>query len=176
MKAVAATMPDSLVQSFRQEDAVDFVVLPKIKFAVISSRRDWDKHEPRMWSRASGLTDHELSDFVIENDLVQVRAGATAYGTIIFGKIRIPAINDSEGEGFIHVRSVSQVLLRDCLNLSVSILLLDQAYPDQSRAHGTEDVIFHSLFTEEGNRNADGQPTTWRAIQTRDTPLEYFDE
>ncbi|KAG9080243.1 hypothetical protein FRC06_006899 [Ceratobasidium sp. 370] len=85
--------------------------LPKIKLAVISSRHDWDKHEPRMWSRARGLTDSELSDFVIENDLIEVRTGATSYGTI-----------------------------------------------------------------NEGNRNADGQPTTFRAIQTRDTPLDYFNE
>ncbi|KAG8721608.1 hypothetical protein FRC08_011798 [Ceratobasidium sp. 394] len=89
-----------------QERAIEAFneVLPKIKLAIISSRHDWDNHEPRMWSRASGLTDPELSNFVIENDLVEVRAGATSYGTIILGKIRIPAINDSEGEGFVHVR------------------------------------------------------------------------
>ena len=59
-----------------------------------------------MWSRAAGLSDEELVGFDIEKDLVQIRSGATSYGTIIFGKIRIPAINDDEGEGFVHVRFV----------------------------------------------------------------------
>lgn len=57
-------------------------VLPKIQLAIISSRRDWNNHEPRMWSRASGLDDAVLTSFEIENDLVEVRAGGTAYGTI----------------------------------------------------------------------------------------------
>ena len=59
-----------------------------------------------MWSRAAGLSDAELVAFDLEKDLVQVRSGPTAYGTIIFGKIRIPSINDDEGEGFVHVRCV----------------------------------------------------------------------
>ena len=57
-------------------------MLPKIKLAIISSRLDWDNHEPRMWSRASGLDDAALTSFVVEEDLVEVRAGGTAYGTI----------------------------------------------------------------------------------------------
>jgi hypothetical protein len=28
------------------------IVLPEIKRAVIHSRHDWNKHEPKMWSRA----------------------------------------------------------------------------------------------------------------------------
>lgn len=105
-----------------------------------------------MWSRAAGLTDHALTDFTIKNDLILVRSAATSYGTIILGKIRIPAVNDDEGEGFIHVR------IHDPPN------------------KGDEDVRFHSLFTDEGNRDVDGHPTTWRAVQTIDTPLEFFNE
>lgn len=48
-------------------------VLDRIKFEVIKSRRHWDQHEPKMWSRASGLTDDDLTNFTIENDLVLVR-------------------------------------------------------------------------------------------------------
>lgn len=59
-----------------------------------------------MWSRAAGLSDHELANFTIENDLVEIRTGAVSYGTVIFGKIRIPAVNDKLGEGYIHVRCV----------------------------------------------------------------------
>lgn len=124
------------------------VVLPQIKHAIIASRHDWDKHQPKMWSRAAGLSDSALTAFNLEQDLVAVRSGGTSYGTVILGKIRIPAIED----GFIHVR------IHDPPN------------------KGVEDVKFHSLFTDEGNRNADGHPTTWRAIQNSDTPLEFFNE
>ncbi|EKM80711.1 hypothetical protein AGABI1DRAFT_112458 [Agaricus bisporus var. burnettii JB137-S8] len=127
-------------------------VLRAIKSEIVRSRHHWDKHEPKMWSRIAHLSDHELTHFTIEKDLVVVRSGATSYGNIIFGKIRIPAVNDDEGEGFIHVR------IHDPPN------------------HGTGDVKFHSILTVEGNRNAEGHPTTWRAIQTRDAPLEFFNE
>lgn len=83
-------------------------VLPKIKHAILQSRRDWDKHEPQMWSRAARLSDAELTHFTIEGDLVQVRSGAVSYGTIIFGKIRIPAVEDELGQGYVHVRYVGQ--------------------------------------------------------------------
>ncbi|KAJ2931285.1 hypothetical protein H1R20_g5789, partial [Candolleomyces eurysporus] len=125
-------------------------VLPTIKSEIVKSRRHWDLHEPKMWSRAQGLSEKELVDFTIENDLVEIRSAVTSYGVIILGKIRIPAVNDEEGEGFIHVR------IHDPPN------------------RGTEDVKFHSLFTDEGERDADGRPTKWRAIQTADVPLEFF--
>ncbi|KAH7344844.1 hypothetical protein B0J17DRAFT_624129 [Rhizoctonia solani] len=197
IKGIAVSMPDNYVQSFssdpihlsclksnslqllhdrgfRMSDTVALSephpptsraieafnqVLPKIKLAVTSSRRDWNLHEPRMWARASGLSDNELTKFVIEDDLIEVRAGSTAYGTIVLGKIRISGIKDEEGEGFIHVR------IHDPPNKALLGAL-----------QGTDDVIFHSLFTDEGNRDADGRPTTFRAIQTRETPLEFFNE
>lgn len=60
---------------------------------------------PRMWSRASKLSDAELSHFTIKEDLIEVSAGPTSYGAIILGKIRIPALKtEEEGEGFVHVR------------------------------------------------------------------------
>ncbi|KAH9892586.1 hypothetical protein C8Q73DRAFT_64505 [Cubamyces lactineus] len=128
------------------------VVEHTIKSEILKSRHDWNKHEPRMWSRAAGISDADLVAFNIREDLVECRSAPTSYGTIILGKIRLPAIRDDEGEGFVHVR------IHDPPN------------------RGTEDVIFHSLFTDEGNRDEDGHPTTWRAIQTRDTPLEFFNE
>jgi len=58
-----------------------------------------------MWSRAFKASDAELVNFTIREDLVEVRAGSTSYGVIIFGKIRIPALTSEEaGEGFVHVR------------------------------------------------------------------------
>ncbi|RPD60053.1 hypothetical protein L226DRAFT_534996 [Lentinus tigrinus ALCF2SS1-7] len=128
------------------------VVEHTIKSEILKSRHDWDKHEPRMWSRAQGVSNEDLVAFSIRDDVVEIRSAPTSYGTIILGKIRLPAINDAEGEGYIHVR------IHDPPN------------------RGTEDVVFHSLWTDEGNRDADGRPTTWRAIQNRDTPLEFFNE
>jgi hypothetical protein len=61
-----------------------------------------------MWSRAVGLSDAELTDFTIEQDLIEVRSGAVSYGAIILGKIRIPAVNDELGLGYVHVRCVGQ--------------------------------------------------------------------
>ncbi|TBU49508.1 hypothetical protein BD309DRAFT_986473 [Dichomitus squalens] len=128
------------------------IVEHKIKSEIIKSRHDWNKHEPRMWSRAHGVSDEDLVAFKIRQDLVEIRSAPTSYGTIILGKIRLPGVRDAEGEGYIHVR------IHDPPN------------------RGVEDVLFHSLWTDEGNRNADGHPTTWRAIQNFDTPLEFFNE
>jgi hypothetical protein len=52
------------------------------------------------------LSDAELVAFDVNSDLVEVRSGPTAYGQVIFGKIKIPAIQDEKGEGFVHVRYV----------------------------------------------------------------------
>jgi hypothetical protein len=79
-------------------------VVGRIKQEIIRSRRHWDAHEPRMWKRAAHLSDQELTDFNLDKDLVLVSSAATTYGTIVLGKIRISAINDDLGEGFIHVR------------------------------------------------------------------------
>ncbi|KIY74390.1 hypothetical protein CYLTODRAFT_416229 [Cylindrobasidium torrendii FP15055 ss-10] len=122
--------------------------LKQIKFEIVKSRNHWDKHEPKMWRRAQGVSDEELVNFTLEDDLVLVRSAATSYGTIILGKIRLPAIQD----GYVHIR------IHDV------------------PGEGTDNVRYHSLWTDEGTPNEDGQPTTWNAIQTQDTPLEFFNE
>ncbi|KAK7053474.1 hypothetical protein VNI00_004100 [Paramarasmius palmivorus] len=127
-------------------------VLPQIKSAILASRKHWDQHEPRMWSRVQELKDEELVGFTIEDDLYLVRSAPTTYGTIILGKIRIPAVNDDEGEGYVHVR------IHDPPN------------------RGTEDIIFHSIFTDEGTRDEDGQASVYRAVQTKERELEFFHE
>ena len=68
-----------------------------IKSEILKSRNHWDLHEPKMWSRAQGVSDKDLVAFTIRDDLVEVRSAATSYGAIILGKIRLPAINDEEG-------------------------------------------------------------------------------
>ncbi|KAF8813783.1 hypothetical protein BYT27DRAFT_7180543 [Phlegmacium glaucopus] len=128
------------------------IVLPRIKSEILSSRHQWNKHEPRMWSRAAHVSDADLTSFSIEDDLVEIRSAATSYGVLIFGKIRLPAINDEKGEGFVHVR------IHDPPN------------------RGSEDVRFHSIFTEEIRPDEENPPTGYCAIQTLDKPLEFFNE
>jgi len=136
------------------ENAIDAfnVVLHTIKSEIVKSRHHWNQHERRMWSRAAHLSDDELTSFNIEHDLVQIRSGATAYGIIVFGKIRIPAVHDEKGEGFVHVR------IHDPPN------------------RGSEDVRFHSIFTEEIRPDEETPPTGYCAIHTIDKPLEFFNE
>ena len=83
------------------------VVEHTIKSEILKSRHHWNKHEPRMWSRAEGISDEELVAFSVRSDLVEIRTAPTSYGTIILGKLRLPAVNDSEGEGYVHVRCVA---------------------------------------------------------------------
>jgi len=128
------------------------ILLPTIKSEILKSRHHWNKHEPRMWLRAAHLSDHELTSFTIEHDLVLIRSGTTSYGVIVFGKIRIPAVHDEKGEGFVHVR------IHDPPN------------------RGSEDVRFHSIFTEEIRPDEETPPTGYCAIQTLDKPLEFFNE
>ena len=168
-----------------------------IKEEIIKSRHHWNRHEPRMWSRAAHLSDHKLTSFSVDKDLVLVSSAATAYGTIILGKIRIPGINDDQGEGFVHVRfvvygtyTIGGVGNGDLTSVAPRGLGFMTHQTRYYRFHllppialltlkpcqGTEDITFHSIFTDEGNRDKDGHPTTWRAIQTADTPLVFFNE
>lgn len=41
-------------------------------------------------------------------DLVLVSSAQTTYGQIILGKIRLPGVKDEHGEGFVHVRYVTE--------------------------------------------------------------------
>jgi len=120
-----------------------------IQIEILKSRHHWDKHQPEMWSRARSLSDEELATFHPKDDLVEVRSAVVSYGTILLGKLRIPAVKDSKGEGFVHVR-----------------------------IHDTpgKPFTFHSIFTDERDRDADGHPRGWEALQTRETPLEFFNE
>ncbi|EGN99812.1 hypothetical protein SERLA73DRAFT_180029 [Serpula lacrymans var. lacrymans S7.3] len=125
-------------------------VLHTIKHDLIKTRHDWDKHDPRTFLRVKDLSDAQLTHFSVENDLIEIRTGAVSYGTIILGKIRIPAVNDAEGQGFVHVR------IHDPPN------------------RGEEDVTFHSLHIAEAGLDADGHPHIWKAIQRADDPLAFF--
>ncbi|KAJ6501041.1 hypothetical protein C8R47DRAFT_1108729 [Mycena vitilis] len=135
-------------------------VAHEIKAAIVASRHDWDKHEPKMWALASQTSDHDLTHFTVKNDLVAVRSAVASYGNILLGKIRIRAIkldsaegeNDDDKLGFIFVR------IHD------------------SPGDGVENSKFHSLFTEEGKDKEGHNNGVYRAIQSNSTPLEFFNE
>ena len=76
-----------------------------------------------MWSRAAGISDHDLVDFDFEKDLVEIRSAIVSYGTIVLGKLRLPAVNDAEGEGFVHVR-IHDPPNRVCVHPFLPYLLL----------------------------------------------------
>lgn len=49
-----------------------------IKNEFHKSRQRWDDHEPEMFARVKGFTDHQLlEDVDLEKDLLQVRTGET---------------------------------------------------------------------------------------------------
>ncbi|KAL8292085.1 hypothetical protein RQP46_001551 [Phenoliferia psychrophenolica] len=105
-----------------------------------------------MFARApvDAISDDDLTGWSLKDDLISIRSGPTAYGTILIGKLRIPAVKDAQGEGFVHVRV------------------------HDPPAHGTQDVTFHSFFTDEVRE--DDKVVDWRAIQTNDRALEFFNE
>ena len=54
--------------------------LPELKNEFHKSRSKWDQHEPGMFIRVKGFTDHELLEGIdLAKDLVQVRTGESAF-------------------------------------------------------------------------------------------------
>lgn len=86
------------------------------------------------------------------SDLEAVRVGSSAYGLHLFGKVRIPAIDN----GYIHVR-------------------IFVAAEDGTDGGTVEDRVakLHSIHTEEVVK--DGGDRVFRAIFGKDDALEWFD-
>jgi hypothetical protein len=54
--------------------------LHDIKNTFHKSRKRWDEHQPEMFARVKGYTDHQLLEPIdVDKDLVQVRTGESAY-------------------------------------------------------------------------------------------------
>lgn len=94
--------------------------------------------------RQKHLSDKELVGFS-SDDFTSVRVAISAYGIHLFGKVRIPAMADSD-QKYIHFRAFTTV---------------------------GEPPKLHSIHTEE-KVEADGN-RRYRAIFTEDDPLEWFD-
>jgi len=93
----------------------------------------------------SHLDDSELTRFTAE-DFQEVRVAVTAYGIILFGKVRIPAMPE-DGPACIQFRAFT-------------------AGPD-------DEAKLHSIHTEEKEDAEGGR--SYRAIFRADEPLEWFD-
>lgn len=109
-------------------------------------RHTHDKHEPEYFAAVRHLSDHELAGFTAD-DFVEVRAAVSAYGVILFGRLRVPAMPE-DGPAYVHFRIFS-------------------TGPD-------DEAKFHSFHTEE-KEDADGGGKSFRAIFTKNDPLEWFD-
>jgi hypothetical protein len=93
------------------------------------------------------ISDHELASFGAD-DFVLVRIASTAYGLVLFGKLRIPALADSgTSTAYVHFRAFSEG-------------------PEQP-------ALFHSFHTAD-TEAADGHKT-FRSLFTEDDQLEWFD-
>ncbi|KAF4831053.1 hypothetical protein CGCSCA4_v014101 [Colletotrichum siamense] len=104
------------------------------------------EHEREYFQAVEELDDDQLAGFS-SKDLVAVRVAVSAYGVHLFGKIRIPAMSDS-GPAYIHFRAFDV-------------------------PGGDEPAKLHSIHTEE-KEHSDGDKT-YRAIFTKNDPLEWFD-
>lgn len=93
------------------------------------------------------LSDEDLTGFSAE-DFDLVRVGPSAYGVHIFGRVRIPAL-PTDGPCYIFFR------------------LCDKGK--------NEEATFHSFHTEQSPDEANGG-FKYRAVFTKDDPIEWFDE
>ncbi|GAA5841035.1 hypothetical protein JCM11251_006790 [Rhodosporidiobolus azoricus] len=118
-----------------------------IKKELVRLRLHWDKHEPRMFSRAKNITDEELTSWDLANDLEEVRSASTAYGHIIFGKLRIPSIVDA----YLHVRI------------------------HHTPGAGQDNVKLHSVLTNEV-KDSKGNIIGFDAFQPKSARLDFFNE
>jgi hypothetical protein len=109
------------------------------------------EHEPEYFARVSSLSDSSLSSFS-PSDLVSVRVANSAYGLHLFGKVRLPAIDDA----YIHVRIFGSA----------------KEGTDGSEAEEREYKL-HSIHTEETVKE-DGD-RVYRAIFGEKDALEWFD-
>lgn len=165
-------------------------ILPTIKSEIIKSRHQWNKHEPKMWSRAQGISDQEITNFTIENELVLV-SGAVSVTLCVL----VDPVYCSDSERF-HIlwngyhRQDSSSCCERCRRRWISScqnsrssqsrmlrqLWLCSTQLDWQWLQDTHEILFHSLFHEEVRPNPEDPPTDWRAIHTEDKPLEFFNE
>ncbi|KAF2247982.1 hypothetical protein BU26DRAFT_325209 [Trematosphaeria pertusa] len=131
-------------------DAFDSV-LSSVKHELVKLRHTHDKHEPEYFRAAKDLSDHDLASFSA-SDLESVRVGQSAYGLHLFGKVKIPALDNA----YIHVRIFGSA----------------KEGTDGSSTDEREYKL-HSIHTEEVVKD-DGDHV-YRAIFGKDDELDWFE-
>jgi hypothetical protein len=141
-------------------------VLVSVKHELVKLRRDHDstfvsikprnlltqtEHEPEYFRAVQDVSDSDLASFSASN-LESVRVASSAYGLHLFGKVRIPALDNA----YIHVRIFGNA--KDGTDGSS----LDE-----------REYSLHSIHTEEVIKN-DGD-RVYRAIFGKNDTLEWFD-
>ncbi|KAK1757552.1 hypothetical protein QBC47DRAFT_376338 [Echria macrotheca] len=116
----------------------------ELKKRLVHTRHEHNKHEKEYFAAVDHLTDAELAGFGLD-DFREVRVAVSAYGIILFGKVRIPAMPE-DGPAYIHFRAFT-------------------GGPD-------DQAKLHSIHTEEKEVSGDRR---FRAIFTASDALEWFD-
>ncbi|KAI0965652.1 hypothetical protein F4678DRAFT_467333 [Xylaria arbuscula] len=126
---------------------------PELKKELLHLKHTYLKHEPEYFAPVQHLPDTALTSFSVHSgDLTTVRAAQSAYGIHLLGKIRIPDIPDSDegAPAYLHVR----------------VFVAEE--------NGEKIAKLHSIHTE-ARDEPDGNGKRYRAIFTKDDPLEWFD-
>jgi len=131
-------------------DAFDSI-LESLKEELVKLRRDHDKHEPEYFRAVKHVSDSDLTSFT-SRDLESVRVANSAYGLHLFGKVRLPAVDD----GYIHVRVFGSA--KDGT---------DGSSVDE-REYSLHSIHTEEVIKEDGDR-------VYRAILSRSDELEWFD-
>ncbi|KAF2449544.1 hypothetical protein P171DRAFT_195221 [Karstenula rhodostoma CBS 690.94] len=126
-------------------------VLSDLKGQLAKLRRDHDKHEPEYFRAVKDLSDDDLTSFS-SSDLEAVRVAVSAYGLHLFGKVKIPTVDNA----YIHVRIFGSA-------------------KDGTDGSSTDEREYklHSIHTEEVVKG-DGD-RVYRAIFGKNDELEWFE-
>jgi hypothetical protein len=131
----------------------NFVAITTVRSlpSIFQTLSDLTEHEPEYFRAVQNVSDHDLASFSA-NDLESVRVASSAYGLHIFGKVKLPTLDNA----YIHVRIFGSA--RDGTDGSS----LDE-----------REYSLHSIHTEEVLKD-DGD-RVYRAILGKDDALEWFD-
>ncbi|KAJ4381540.1 hypothetical protein N0V86_002900 [Didymella sp. IMI 355093] len=131
-------------------DAIESI-LETVKDELVKLRRDHDRHEPEYFRAVKHVSDSDLTSFTA-HDLESVRVAISAYGLHLFGKIKLPAVDN----GYIYVRVFGSP--KDGIDGSSA----------DEREYSLHSIHTEEVIKEDGDR-------VYRAIFGRNDKLEWFD-
>lgn len=145
--SILTTLKHDLANLRRQHDSMLLISRPHYP----APANTLTEHEPEYFQAAKDLSDEQLTSFNADN-LESVRVAVTAYGLHLFGKVKIPALDN----GYIHVRIFGSA----------------KEGTDGSTSDEIEHKV-HSIHTEEVVKE-DGD-RKYRAIFGKNDALEWFE-